>query len=446
MKKILVAFCLLLSLFAVSVYAEEKIDKSLWWSSTADDPGLRSKFEELNRKYFNGTLKVKYIRYGHGLWKQDKLMSLTYYWGVNAVAGYAGCSVITIDDEYFVSHPDDLESSLLTDMCRVFANMNDRNGNNDNVSSDELPSFKLMMDYLTKVGAKPWLSHKSIPVDSSTNNNTNQTSTKQSSQIAQTAPKYVQSQNNQTSTKQSSQIAQTSQQNKKSFSNTQPVKTTTQTTNLRANPSSDFLYEFRDDNTNALKIIKYKGTSSTIVIPESIEGIPVTAITKLDLNEKVRYNIYIPKSVNFIGGWIFSHIKGNLSIDIENTTCFEACFSDSDLLPEKLIVSKVTLKDPYHQYWLFSESNITELIIKEGVTELPKWCFKDCKKLRSVTLPNSISDLHGAFFGCSSLTEINIPAGKKINFGSRCFEGCTSLSMATRKKLVDAGYDGVFNE
>ena len=236
------------------------------------------------------------------------------------------------------------------------------------------------------------------------------------------------------------------QQNKKSFSNTQPAKTTTQTTNLRANPSSDFLYEFRDDNTNALKIIKYKGTSSTIVIPESIEGIPVTAITKLDLNEKVRYNIYIPKSVNFIGGYIFYSIKGNISIDIENTTCFEACFSNSDLLPEKLIVSKVTLKDPYHQNWLFSESNITELIIKEGVTELPRWCFVNCKKLRSVTLPNSISDLHGAFLGCSSLTEINIPAGKKINFGSRCFEGCTSLSMATRKKLVDAGYDGVFNE
>lgn len=77
------------------------------------------------------------------------------------------------------------------------------------------------------------------------------------------------------------------QQNKKSFSNTQPVKTTTQTTNLRANPSSDFLYEFRDDNTNALKIIKYKGTSSTIVIPESIEGISVTAITELDLNERL---------------------------------------------------------------------------------------------------------------------------------------------------------------
>ena len=70
----------------------------------------------------------------------------------------------------------------------------------------------------------------------------------------------------------------------------------------------------------------------------------------------------------------------------------------------------------------------------------------DCKKLRSVTLPNSIADLHEAFLGCSSLTEINIPAGKKIYFGSRCFQGCTSLSMATRKKLVDAGYNGVFNE
>ena len=229
MKKKFLIICLLFSVFTVAVYAEEKIDRSLWWSSTADDPGLRRKFEELNRKYFSGTLKVKYIRYGHGLWKQDKLMSLTYYWGVNAVADYAGCSVITIDDEYFVSHPDELESSLLTDMCRVYANMNDRNGNNDNVSTDELPSFKLMMDYLTKVGAKPWLSHKSVSVDSSINNNTNQTSTKQSSQIAQ-APQQNQTQKSFTSTQTSRTSSQTT-----SLSSPQITQTTTKSSSPTTN-------------------------------------------------------------------------------------------------------------------------------------------------------------------------------------------------------------------
>ena len=249
-------------------------------------------------------------------------------------------------------------------------------------------------------------------------------------------------------TKSSPQIAQTPKQNQpqKSFTSTQTSRTSSQTTSLRANPSSDFLYEFRDNNTNALRIIKYVGTSSTIVIPESIEGIPVTAITKLDLNKQVRYNIYVPRSVNFIGGWVFNGIKGNISIDIENTTFFEACFSDSDLLSGTLTVSKITLRDPYHQYWVFDNTKISKLIVKEGVTEIPNGCFKDCKNLTSISLPNTIQEIDSyAFMGCTALTEVNIPVGKKIYIGPGCFEGCTSLSMATRKKLIECGYEGTFN-
>lgn len=57
----------------------ETIDRTIWWSSKEDDPGLRKRFEELNKQYFDGELQVKYIRYGHGLIKEN-FTAITYYW------------------------------------------------------------------------------------------------------------------------------------------------------------------------------------------------------------------------------------------------------------------------------------------------------------------------------------------------------------------------------
>ena len=134
----------------------ETIDRTFWWSSKEDDPGLRKRFEELNAKYFEGDLKVKYIRYGHGLIK-DGLTAGTYYWNEASVAEYAGQSVITVDMEFIKENPGELDGVLLHEMCHVFANMHDKDSEISGIDGHTLATYKIMIKYLVQIGANPRL-------------------------------------------------------------------------------------------------------------------------------------------------------------------------------------------------------------------------------------------------------------------------------------------------
>ena len=61
------------------------------------------------------------------------------------------------------------------------------------------------------------------------------------------------------------------------------------------------------------------------------------------------------------------------------------------------------------------------------VTKISSFAFQGCKGLKSVSLPEGITDLPNySFSGCSSLTSISIPTTVS-SIGESVFDGCTSL-------------------
>ena len=73
----------------------------------------------------------------------------------------------------------------------------------------------------------------------------------------------------------------------------------------------------------------------------------------------------------------------------------------------------------------------TSIIIPEGVTIIPEYCFDGCEKLESITLPSTIKEIgEYAFCACSSLTSIEIPEGVTI-IPENCFDGCEKLKSIT---------------
>lgn len=167
MKKLLLSTLFVFSLFTYPLSCDssinssqtesETIDRTSWWSSKEDDPGLRKRFEELNAKYFEGDLKVKYIRYGHGL-LNDGLTAATYYWNKASVAEeYAGQSVMTVDEDFIANNPGELDGVLLHEMCHVFANMHDKDAEISGIDGHTLATYKIMIKYLVQIGANPRL-------------------------------------------------------------------------------------------------------------------------------------------------------------------------------------------------------------------------------------------------------------------------------------------------
>ena len=70
----------------------------------------------------------------------------------------------------------------------------------------------------------------------------------------------------------------------------------------------------------------------------------------------------------------------------------------------------------------------------------------ECSNLTSVILPEGLKVIEDyAFYGCSSLTSVTLPEGLKV-VGDYAFEGCSSLTSATLPKGLQELGKGVFCE
>lgn len=129
----------------------------------------------------------------------------------------------------------------------------------------------------------------------------------------------------------------------------------------KAAPESDFEFKVSEDGT-FITLTKYNGNAKNLVIPETIEGVPVEVIDKyaFSKNEKIK-SVVIPSSVKVIRNDAFSDCTS-----LEKVT-----------LPEGLF---------YIASSAFSYTGLT-----------------------SVTFPKTLEYLDEAFRGCDNLAEINIP-------------------------------------
>ena len=91
---------------------------------------------------------------------------------------------------------------------------------------------------------------------------------------------------------------------------------------------------------------------------------------------------------------------------------------------------------PWHSY----RSDITSVIIQEGVTTIGDNTFSDCRELLSVSIPDGVTIIgDDAFANCDMLNTINIPDGV-MRIGRHAFEFCSDLlSMYIPESVTSIG-------
>lgn len=141
----------------------------------------------------------------------------------------------------------------------------------------------------------------------------------------------------------------------------------------------DFLchYDVHFDVT----IVDYTGSDSVLIIPDTINSMPVIAIgNEAFENCTSLTSVTIPDSVRSIGAYAFGR-----------------CYS------------------------------LADIVIGNGVTSIGSYAFWDCSNLTSVTIPDSVTEiLNNAFSDCGSLTNVAVPDSVTL-IGEEAFGGCVSL-------------------
>ena len=96
--------------------------------------------------------------------------------------------------------------------------------------------------------------------------------------------------------------------------------------------------------------------------------------------------------------------------------------------------------------WEGLRGDITDIVVKEGVTSIGDYAFDNCDSLTTVTIPESATSIgYYAFYDCRSLTSVTIPEGV-TSIGDSAFNNCSSLTSVTIPEGVTSIERDTFNE
>lgn len=207
----------------------------------------------------------------------------------------------------------------------------------------------------------------------------------------------------------------------------------------------------RSGDGGSITLIKYTGTKKKVVVPDRIDGTPVTAVGEecfMD-NQKIT-EVILPDSVAVIGDFVFRNCRSlkkvrlprNITVLPEST--FISCRQLKSIdLPKKLTV----IGDG-----ALAHSGLTKVTIPASVTVLETSAFSDCYNLKKITIPkNSRLKKIGfqCFALCKKLKTITLPASIKTlepqAFEASCFEKISFAPNAKIKEIPDYCFCDCYN-
>lgn len=139
-------------------------------------------------------------------------------------------------------------------------------------------------------------------------------------------------------------------------------------------------------------------------------------------------SVVVSPGVTSIGNLAFTRFSKLIHVDIADSVVSigEGVFSECDSLTNITVPQSVT----YIGVNAFNScTNLSSITLStNNITSIRSHTFSGCSELSSIVIPDGVTSIQsGAFFNCTKLTSITIP-GSVTSIGSNVFTGCTSLN------------------
>lgn len=183
------------------------------------------------------------------------------------------------------------------------------------------------------------------------------------------------------------------------------------------------------DNGVAISHFEDRDNMTVYVIPDEIEGLPVTEIMNFGVvNTETLETIRIGANVVTIGEWGLTNNMGLKAFEVdERNTAFKA-------------VDGVLFNFDMTEIVAYPCAREGAYTIPDTVTSIRTKAFYKCTKLAAITIPSSVVTIgEKAFMGCKLMTSITVPEGVKT-IGFDAFTMCeevTSISLPSTITYVD---------
>lgn len=174
-------------------------------------------------------------------------------------------------------------------------------------------------------------------------------------------------------------------------------------------------------------LVKYNGTDSRVVIPESVSSIGKEAFVS---NTSI-VSVVIPESVTSIGDAAFEHCTSLKEVKLPKSlkTLGIRSFADCSALQEITIPENVKVVP--NLCFLLCRS--MKRVVLENVTEICECAFGGCDNLTDVQLPDTLKKLDKlAFFSCGTLERFYIPSSV-TDISEDAFVSCYSIVLICEK-------------
>ncbi|EDY85060.1 hypothetical protein VDG1235_4694 [Verrucomicrobiia bacterium DG1235] len=186
-------------------------------------------------------------------------------------------------------------------------------------------------------------------------------------------------------------------------------------------------------------ITGYEGTEETVIVPDTVDGLPVTRIgVEAFLESDSVRSLTLGENLERIEYAAFRDCTNLEEVFFGDalTSIGEAAFSYCEALQNITLPMWLTeLGDS-----AFSGSGLVSIDIPHRVTEIGHYAFVDCYDLSEVVIGDKVASIGvNAFSHCSNLKTISIPDAV-TSIGDHAFSSCTGLESVTIGKglaLID---------